>query len=443
MDDLMRSAQAVVERLRRRDDEFSRLIRITERINYGLMLEEILEFVYREMREVIPYERIGFSLIDETRGVVVARWAHSDRPMLLKGGYEAPLAGSTLQEILDTGRVRILNDLEEYLRLRPSSRSTELIVREGMRSSLTCPLVVQGKRVGFMFFSSVRPGAYTDVHVDFFQQIAGQLSAIVEKGRLYSELARQKAVIEDQNRRFREELEMARQVQLALIPQSAPEVPGLRLAFEYTPAVQVGGDVLDIIPLADGRLFVFVGDAMGHGVPAALVMGVVKTALATAVQADPDPGRVLGAVNQTLAGLFTTSFVTAACALLDPASHRAGSASAGHALPFWFRGDSGDVVQEGDAGIPLGVDDASAYATQKFGMQPGDSLVLSSDGVFEAEDAAGARYGLDRLRRRIASAGRLEARELLAAIRKDLDAHRAGASLKDDLTLLVVKAVEQ
>ena len=117
-------------------------------------------------------------------------------------GYSAPLAGSTLARIIDTGRPRILNDLEQYLREHPGSVSTRLVVSEGVRSSLTCPLLAQGKRVGFIFFSSNRPNAYTEHHVELLTRIAGQLSLVVEKGRLYAELLQAKADLEAANRRL-------------------------------------------------------------------------------------------------------------------------------------------------------------------------------------------------------------------------------------------------
>ena len=249
MADFAPDPRELVARLRRREEESVRHMRITERINSGLMLDEILDSLYEEMREVIPYNRIGFALIDRQRGAVVARWARSDRPTLLHRDYDAPLAGSTLERIIETLGPRIINDLEAYLHEKPRSPSTELIVREGMRSSLTCPLIVQGKPVGFVFFSSVDKDAYSNAHVAFFQQIAGQLATIVEKGRLYSGLAEQKAVVDAQNLAMTRDLQMARQVQQNLTPRKPPRVPGLEIAFQYEPASQVGGDVLDIVPV--------------------------------------------------------------------------------------------------------------------------------------------------------------------------------------------------
>ncbi len=165
------------------------MLKVTEDINAGLVLDEVLGHVFESFRPIIPYSRIGFSLLEDEGKTVRARWARSDASTLrISAGYQAPLKGSSLERIIETGRPRILNDLEAYLEEHPLSDSTRKLVEEGMRSSLTCPLVAMGKPTGFMFFTSMEPGAYRDTHVEIFLQIAGQLAVIVEKGRLYQQL---------------------------------------------------------------------------------------------------------------------------------------------------------------------------------------------------------------------------------------------------------------
>jgi len=437
---LLDAARLITERLRRREAEVAQILRITERVNYGVRLDETLDFVYDEMREVIPYDRIGFSLIDEERGTVVARWARSEREMKLGAGYEAPLEGSTLKDILETGEPRILDDLEDYLRKKPTSDSTRLIVEEGMRSSLTCPLVVQGKPVGFMFFSSVQEDAYSDAHVAFFQQIAGQLSAIVEKGRIYTELAEQKEVIERQNRLMTRDLEMARQVQRALIPTEAPEVPGLEIAHRYEPAIEVGGDLLDILPLDDRRVVLFVADVMGHGVQAALVVSVIKAALHSAVDADCRPPVVLTALNRALLNLLGFHFVTAACCLVDRETRAAEIALAGHPPPFHFLPATGEIIAEGEGGLPLGIRRNSEYDSARIELAPGDVLLVYTDGVIEAMDPEGSQYTVGRLAEQVRTHSQGAVTLLLDAVVSDLKDHCAGRAPADDFALVALKA---
>ena len=100
------------------------------------------------------------------------------------------MEGSSLQRIVETGQPRILNDLEAYLTVHPGSASTALMIAEGIRSSLTCPLVGMGKPIGFLFFSSMKTGTYQNAHAEKFGQIALQISIIVQKARLYQDLKR-------------------------------------------------------------------------------------------------------------------------------------------------------------------------------------------------------------------------------------------------------------
>ncbi len=194
----------LADALEHRYRELERLTTITSHINAGLWLDEIMEGVYHDFRDFIPYNRIGFSVIEEEGRLVRARWAKTDQPVIhIPRGFSAPLAGSSLERIIATGQPRILNDLEAYLAQKPESASTRLIVSEGIRSSLTCPLIANGVPVGFIFFSSIHPHAYANAHVEIFQRIAAQLSVIVEKGRLVSELAQQKQAIEKQNEALR------------------------------------------------------------------------------------------------------------------------------------------------------------------------------------------------------------------------------------------------
>jgi signal transduction histidine kinase len=191
-DDVAQLGLALSELARSLENKFNEirlLSTITQRINTGLVIDEILNDVFESFRPIIPYHRIGFSLIEGDGKIVCARWARSDAPVMkIVKGYSARMEGSSLVRIIETGEPRILNDLAEYLRDHPNSDSTRRIVAEGMRSSLTCPLIAMGKAIGFMFFSSMEINTYQNVHVDIFRQIAGELSIVVEKGRLYQEL---------------------------------------------------------------------------------------------------------------------------------------------------------------------------------------------------------------------------------------------------------------
>lgn len=179
-------------------------LEIAAHVNAGLTLEEILDRVYQNFRQYIPYNRIGVAFVEDDGASVRTHWAKTDQPnVTLPVGYTAPLASSSLETILATGKPRIINDLEAYYQQRPASESTRLMLEEGIRSSLTCPLKANGVPIGFIFFASTGVGTYAHNHVEIFEQIANQLSVSVEKGRLISQLAAQKQAIERQNEELR------------------------------------------------------------------------------------------------------------------------------------------------------------------------------------------------------------------------------------------------
>lgn len=188
----LRGALSEVTRLQKQSDADRQVLQtlfdLTEQINSGLLLEDVLRHVYASFRRIVPYDRISLALLDQSDNVRTYWVCSDEKPKCIARGYSASLEGSSLQSIVETGKPRILNDLVKYLKAHPESESTRLIVEEGMRSSLTCPLIADGKPAGFMFFSSRTPNTYRNVHMDLFTQIASHLSATVQKSWMYEEL---------------------------------------------------------------------------------------------------------------------------------------------------------------------------------------------------------------------------------------------------------------
>lgn len=175
--------------LERKFDEAIKVREISEKITAGMFLDDVLNRAYDSFHPVIPYNRMGCALLSDENKTLTAYWERTDAPKIkLKAGFTALMAGSSLQQILETGQPRILNDLEAHLAAHPASAPTKLLLAEGMHSSLTCPLIAQGKHVGFLFFTSREKNTYQGIHQDIFLQIAGQISILVEKSRLYQQL---------------------------------------------------------------------------------------------------------------------------------------------------------------------------------------------------------------------------------------------------------------
>jgi len=444
------SAKALAAELQRQRREFDRLRQITERVNRGVRLDEILDFIFDEFRDIIPYHRIAYAAIDYQAERIVARWARSDGPPAFPVGYGHRFEGTSLMDLAATGRPRIINDLAAYLERHPASEVTRMLLAEGHRSSLTCPLVVEDRPVGFMFFDCQRPAVYGDVHVEFFVQIAGVISVAVERGRVVSQLAEHKALVDRQNRELSEEnrrnqheLEMARKVQRALIPETLPACPGLEMAVLYEPALPVGGDLLDVIPLSDDRLLVYVADAMGHGVPAALLMSVVHTAFHGAISATraghcPSPAAVLREVNRTVIDLFETNYVTAVCARIDLPRRRMTLSLAGHPPAMLVRRTQGTVERLSAGNIPMGIDRDTPYEEAPASFEPDDMLLLYTDGIIEAAAPDHTQYGLAQLERLLLASRDLSAAQVTERLRADVVRHLGGRAPGDDIAALAL-----
>ena len=181
--------------------ETDQVYEILEQIQLGKTLDEVFENIYAGLQDIVPHNRLGIALIDESSGNLVQCKTKSNREILLDNGFSAKIAGSSLERILNSGDARIIDDFKEILARRPTNW-TRLMVEEGMRSNLTLPLKVQGKPIGVVFFTSEKPRAFSEAHIGRLKPIAGQLSILIEKGDWTDKLA-------ESNKRYRTLFEMS------------------------------------------------------------------------------------------------------------------------------------------------------------------------------------------------------------------------------------------
>ena len=164
------------------DSERATLRNINQKVAAKQSLNDLADFLFEGTRTLIPCDRIGLAFLDDSGRRVFAHYARADyRPLLLTKGYAGDLKGGSLEHVIKCGEPRIIDDLEAHARERPGSHSSGLLVREGVRSSLTCPLVVEGRVVGFLFRDSCRRQAFDSHHVQLEMAISERLSQAVEK----------------------------------------------------------------------------------------------------------------------------------------------------------------------------------------------------------------------------------------------------------------------
>ena len=236
-----------------------------------------------------------------------------------------------------------------------------------------------------------------------------------------------------------QELEVARSIQQASLPEEVPILEGWEIAPYYQPAREVGGDFYDFHLLSEGRLGVVVGDATGKGVPAALVMSTTLGMLRLAAQSySSSPGEMLQRVNEALFPYMPANmFVTCFYAVLDPESGLLRYANAGHDLPYLHHHD-GEANELRARGMPLGLMSSMGYEEKELVLKAGEAALFYSDGLVEAHDAQGEMFGFPRLRALIAEHGEEQAlgnfllEELYTFVEE-------GWEQEDDITLLTLR----
>jgi phosphoserine phosphatase RsbU/P len=245
--------------------------------------------------------------------------------------------------------------------------------------------------------------------------------------------ARQTLERDQQLHDIQKELEVARRIQLSILPAEFPSSANFRVAARYVPMTSVAGDFYDFIVADDTRAGLLIADVSGHGVPAALIASMVKLA-ATAQRANAaDPSGLLSGMNAALCGNTQNQFVTAAYVHLDSASRELRYSAAGHPPMLLLR--EGKVMDVAENGLMLAAFDFATYSTAARRLEPGDRLLLYTDGIVEAASASGEFFGQESLRSLLrqtsGSAPADAADRIIATVQK------WAASQDDDLTVLV------
>ena len=264
------------------------------------------------------------------------------------------------------------------------------------------------------------------------------------------------ATVAEKTAVIRDDLEMARQFQAALMPTEYPKVPSsgsesalqLRFAHYYQPTATLGGDFFDLIKLDEWRVAVLIADVMGHGARSALVTAIIQALVRNRPRPIDDPGVFLGEVNQHLHQVISRSgqvlFVTGFLMVMDTRRARVEWAVAGHPAPLrarWGTGGPPEPLWRGSLGQPaLGLMPDSDYRTHREKLEPGEVFLLFTDGVVEAEDPEGVEFGIDRLVESFGAALKEPLPALPAKIIGQLAAHVRGRHYEDDVCLVAVGA---
>ncbi len=244
---------------------------------------------------------------------------------------------------------------------------------------------------------------------------------------------------EEELRQLESELEMSQMVQRALLPQAAPNIPGLNVAAFSRPAQIVSGDYFDFVPFKDGGHGFVMADVSGHGVSAGMLMTSLQTAFHTLVPAAESPLDVLERINHLyMHNINFTTFVTIFFGKLDAATRTFTYANAGHNSAYLLRADGEEVLLH-PTGPAIGLMEGFLVRSETVQLKPGDTLVLYTDGVTEASDPGGVQLGLDGLAKVVQENAALSAEQLIQRIVRVVNNFTDGLQPLDDRTLVVAK----
>ena len=411
------------------------LLQVAEAVSRSTDLEETLATVAR----ITP-------MLVGVKACAILLWDPDAAAFLPFQQYGVPKEAQTafwqLRLATDDPLVEKLIADESYVALQDPGENAMLGPVFGEASLLALPLVTRGEVVGIMGVDYTGPPhRLTQRWMNFLSGIAGQAAVAVENDRLLRESAEQE--------RIKQELEVAHHIQASFLPESCPHLPGWELAAIWRSARQVGGDFYDFIPLpphlektgtVEGRLGLVIADVADKGVPAALFMALSRTLVRTmAIDGRPPAAAIARANDLILAdarsGLFVTLFYT----ILQPNSGEIMYVNAGHMLPLLVRAADGTTTEFRTGGMALGVLPDIDLEERTARLDPGDTLILYTDGVIEASDAEREMFGKERLIDVVRGARTRSAEELAEAINEAIAAFVGGAPQFDDLTLLVAK----
>ena len=420
--------------------EVNLIYSFSEKLAALLDLELVAKLTLQEARHLIVATDGAILLLDEETGVLSSAAAFGDELPGLSGFKRGTGIAGT---VAATGVGEIVNDVMN------DPRRINLVV--DVRSLVCAPLKVGEKVIGVMMLASTLPMAYEARELKLLNTLALQTATAIENARLFERtvqaghererlLALNKAA-EVARAGYERELELAATIQADLFPAQLPALPGYDLAARNRPAKRCGGDYYDAIQSGgDASVLLCVADVSGKGVPASLLMSHMQATLRALLGRAASLQELTGHAHDLLHGSTADNkYVTAALLELAPATGRASYVSAGHINSLLVK-KSGEVVSLGSTGAPLGLlPPGMPYETTAITIEPGDCLVLCSDGVPDAQNEGDQEFGESRLTAIVQGARQQPSAEIVSRVFDAIDQFAGAAPQFDDITLMVLR----
>lgn len=418
-------------------DKLRLLLDITKKISRSLNLEEVLVMVMDTLGSLLPYDAAGIYVLErpshphssdvETNAgekffrAEAVRGYDIDELMKLR----LKLGEGIIGHVAQTGDAVISPDVWNDPRYINARKET--------RSEMVAPIVSNDEVIGVFDLESDQLSTYTEDDRQVLMLLAAQVAIIVEKAMLHEQLIEKK--------RLAAQLEVARQVQLSLLPPRDPHLAGFDISAYNFSTEEVSGDYYDFVSIYEDHLGLVIADVSGKGVPAALLMAFLRASLRAAIHIGYAPNISMSKVNYLLwESIENNQFVTAFFGVLDATNKTLAYSNAGHNPPLLMDKDGrARYIERG--GLPLGMFRDTRYYEYYLPVESGQTMVLYTDGVTEAVSPEGEEYGRERLEDAVRRGRDKTARELIDFIYSDLFEWTGGVGSNDDVTFVIINVL--
>jgi sigma-B regulation protein RsbU (phosphoserine phosphatase) len=383
-------------------------------------LNSLLPRLVQAIQSAFGYYFVGVFLVDEFNRIVCRAASH---PSIV--GKRRQLGDGLVGTCIAEGKAIVVDDTTGDARFMYAPEMPDT------RSEVVMPLRIGDLVIGALDLQSDRTAAFISDDAGYLEVLAQQVAIAVEDARLYEQSIERK--------QLEQELSFAREIQTSFLPKTHPQVAGWSVAGGWEAARQVGGDFYDFIPLSTGEWGIVIADVADKGVPAALFMVMTRTLMRAVAFSGRAPAEALARVNQLVQSDSASDlFVTVLYAQWHPEGNVVRFSNAGHNPPLFCRAD-GDVCAYRSKGVALGVLEQVYLESHEIELAPGDAILLYTDGLTDALNAAGEDFGMDRLGEVLAAHRHRDAPGIVAALSQAVAEFAGDEPVFDDQTLVVIK----
>lgn len=411
-------------------DKLRMLLDITNKISRSTDLEEVLNLIMDTLSSILPFDAAGIYVIEQN--------PDPDNPYIFRSkvirGYEISfelvepklrMGEGFIGHVAQTGEPIISPDVSKDERYFAARKRT--------RSEMVAPIISNDRVIGAFDLESDELDAYDEDDLSVLLLLASHVAIIIEKAKLQEQAIEKK--------RIEAQLEIARQVQLELLPNHDPEFQNFDISAYIFPTEEVSGDYYDWVKIFEDQIGIIVADAVGKGIPAALLMSFLRASLRAGVQIGYAPHIAMSKVNNLLwDSTEDHQFITAIYGILDGTNRTFVFTNAGHNPPLLINPDgSYRYVEYGN--VPLGMFKDAQYHQHFIRFDRGQVMVIYTDGLTEAANEAGDEFGQERFAQSIIRSMQFPPKQMIDTIRKDVADFTQRKFLDDDGTLFIVKAI--